>query len=85
MVAVDSYMSEFYKKVNYYWLENINTSLSHVSVISVMGGENDLQVPSHLGYSTTNYYNLIVSNVMIKYRKGITRDFSIPMLIVLLR
>ena len=44
MIVLDKVKAEFYQKVNRYWRENANTTLSHITLVSSGGGNNDVQV-----------------------------------------
>ena len=48
VVAMDTYVQQFYDDVNAYWAQRHNTSLKEVTVVSTGGGYRDLLVRSHL-------------------------------------
>ena len=48
VVPMDSKMIQFYRKVNQYWNDNRNQSLSHIWMLSIGGGFNDKLVRSEL-------------------------------------
>ncbi|KAL4240885.1 GPI inositol-deacylase [Mactra antiquata] len=48
VVVLDSEVSEFFNKVNTYWRDNNNSTLRHVTLVSMDGGDLDVQVRAGL-------------------------------------
>ena len=46
MILTDWDLHKFYEDVNVYWMNNNETTLSHVTLVSIGGGFRDTQVLS---------------------------------------
>ena len=44
VIVLDEALAEFHTEVNKYWRDHENTTLSHITLVSSGGGDNDVQV-----------------------------------------
>ena len=47
-MVLEPSMLQYHEKVNKYWRDHSNSTLSHITLVSSGGGENDVQVRSGL-------------------------------------
>ena len=73
VVSVDYEMARFYKDVNDFWKSNAG-KLSNISVLSVSGGDNDLQVRHYLTRLPTQQNNHLSTSLNAILRVQLTTD-----------